>query len=375
MKANIVKNLRHIFRRHFIEKSFFETLIYLTQVGKRVLLQAPFYNRYLKQQVEIRDPHRCIFLNTTDINYSRYLYTLIKFFNIEGYQVILPAQRTFFYQLKADRHTQYILKEKLVIFAKSDSAILHLSLNSDYFRALLAHSYATQVYHIPIAQHPFLYTQQLWNTPIHHTMNRKHSMFMIGSFSEDYQQIKKDGIFDCLSRLELYQTLQQKNHFLSIKTTKQWRDFLLKAIDHKIILIDTAAMKLPLESLRVNLAKFHFFMALPGLVMPLCHNIIEAMSVACIPVLQKKYAQLFRPALQDGVNAIVFEDLKDLYSKIEVSFHLNQAQLQVLHQNVLDYYATYLTPAAVIGQLQIAIKEKKQVFLLAEHHSVEKLMK
>jgi hypothetical protein len=47
--------------------------------------------------------------------------------------------------------------------------------------------------------------------------------------------------------------------------------------------------------------------------MPLCHNVIEAMSVGTIPIIQKEYAALY-PNLTDNENAVIFNDLEHLDS-------------------------------------------------------------
>jgi hypothetical protein len=48
-----------------------------------------------------------------------------------------------------------------------------------------------------------------------------------------------------------------------------------------------------MDELRHWLAKFDFYFALPGVVMPFSHNIIEAISVGCIPFIQQSSSHLF----------------------------------------------------------------------------------
>jgi hypothetical protein len=67
-----------------------------------------------------------------------------------------------------------------------------------------------------------------------------------------------------------------------------------------------------MEELRPTLSHFNFFLACPGFIMPYSHNVVEAMSVGAIPVIQDTYAHMFFPTLKHNINAIIFTDLGDL---------------------------------------------------------------
>ena len=85
------------------------------------------------------------------------------------------------------------------------------------------------------------------------------------------------------------------------------------------------------------LTKFDFFLALPGIEIPQSHNVIEAISMGCIPVIQQSYANLFSPPLENKINAIIFENFIDLDIVINEIFKLNVSEINELRKNVLDY--------------------------------------
>jgi len=85
--------------------------------------------------------------------------------------------------------------------------------------------------------------------------------------------------------------------------------------------------------------------------MPYAHNLVEAMSVGAIPLIQKEYAEIIHPPLRHLVNAIVFIDLPDLLEKIDFTYNISEDLLTNMKDNVVTYYQEYLTPKVVINQL------------------------
>jgi hypothetical protein len=102
--------------------------------------------------------------------------------------------------------------------------------------------------------------------------------------------------------------------------------------------------------------------------MPYAHNIIEAMSVGCIPIIQKEYAQMFFPALQNQMNAIIFRDLSELVSQIKIALNLPESQIGFMRKEVTKYYTNHLTPLALRHKLLNCSYRK--IYLQAEHNSV-----
>lgn len=90
------------------------------------------------------------------------------------------------------------------------------------------------------------------------------------------------------------------------------------------------------------LDKSVFFLACPGVSMPMCHNLIESMYSGCIPILQ--HPKLFDPPLQDGINCLVFSASDSLKQKIETALSMNDEKLLEMQEAVKQYYHAYLSP-------------------------------
>jgi hypothetical protein len=89
-----------------------------------------------------------------------------------------------------------------------------------------------------------------------------------------------------------------------------------------------------------TLASTSFFLCCPGAAQPMCHNVIEAMSVGAIPVIE--YADRFVPSLQDNVNAICFRGTGRFCDALDRIDQLSAEQVQRIRANVIDYYDRYL---------------------------------
>lgn len=90
------------------------------------------------------------------------------------------------------------------------------------------------------------------------------------------------------------------------------------------------------------LALSDFFLAPPGVIMPMSHNIIEAMSVGTIPI--TNYAKWFNPPLKNGIHCITFQTVEEEKLAIETAKKMSSEKREEMRQNVINYYETYLNP-------------------------------
>ncbi len=128
--------------------------------------------------------------------------------------------------------------------------------------------------------------------------------------------------------------------------------------------------QIPIEEVRDLTSKFKYYLCCPGVVMPLCHNIIEAMSVGTVPIIQKQYAEVMYPNLVHLKNALIFENLEDLDHLIETHlFEITEENFEEMKKNVLAYYQDFLTPNAVVKSINNNIG-KSVIYLNAEHRSI-----
>ncbi len=305
--------------------------------------------------------------------YGRYFYVLAKFFAIEGYQITLNRNFAIFNEiLGGESYLQYLIKEKIVAFKKSKTPIIcfnEKNLLPNYFNFLLpSNNSVDPAFYIPISMHPNFYHHDvhLFNLE---NIEKKKSIFMAGNFDIRFYGDEPERHFNVLSRNKIYDQLLTRNFLTIIKSASELTSFLMSNSDHKCIIIKTDSFRMHFEEYRKYLSQFSFFLACPGVVMPYCHNIAESMSVGCIPIIQKEYAEMMHPPLVDGHNSLFFNNAENLSVVIEKAYGLRNEVVSQMSNNVLDYYNTHLTPKSVVNK--IASANNAKYYLLAEQTSVK----
>ena len=315
----------------------------------------------------------CLYVNLQESFYKRYLYLFLKFFHIQGYSLYLPKKFHLIGQLKEDRYTSLLFKEKIVRFGKpretNNTKIIQLNnLDPDYFRELLEGSMSENTlntFHIPMSQHPLMYHSKLWKEEVLNSelKKRKRSIFIIGNFDPDqYKLITERRVFNVVSRFDMYCFLRHKEIFYPVSKTDDLTNFITGDIDNKILLVKKCDFTIPMKQLRFLLSQFDFFFALPGIFVPFSHNVVEAMSVGTIPFIQDTYAELFRPPLSHGINAYIFENVENVETRADELFLLSDEQISQMRKSVLEYYNNYLTPQSVIKRIESSTFDK--IYLL-----------
>ena len=125
--------------------------------------------------------------------------------------------------------------------------------------------------------------------------------------------------------------------------------WLASAAAHPFVLCETQHCKIAGERWLDALAKADFFLACPGVGMPLCHNLIEALAAGAIPILQ--YAAYLPQPLEDGVNCLAFADPAGLGDAIRRAIAMTPEEILRLRTNVSRYYDTYLAPGQFVKLL------------------------
>jgi hypothetical protein len=98
-----------------------------------------------------------------------------------------------------------------------------------------------------------------------------------------------------------------------------------------------------------HLVSSDFFIACPGVNMPLCHNLIEAMACGCVPIIQ--FPELLPKPLEHQINCLAFSDEKSLVRVIEESLEMSDAEIKKMRLAVIDYYHKHLHPSVIKLQL------------------------
>jgi glycosyltransferase involved in cell wall biosynthesis len=106
---------------------------------------------------------------------------------------------------------------------------------------------------------------------------------------------------------------------------------------------------IPSENYLSTLGEIDFVICTPGTYMPFAHNVIEAMSQGCIPILG--YANYFSPNLTDGLNCLVFNDDTSLILAINKASEMGQEERKMMREEVLRYYDANLKFSSFLSKI------------------------
>jgi len=320
---------------------------------------------------------RVVYFNLRENRYERYLYLLVKFFLLEGFTVCFKKSFRFIGDL--EKYSLWLLKEPHVRFCseipadallviEDDNETGNTFISSDYFTSM--QHLSTKNFHVPMAMHPYMYKDDYWNERLLDQQRFKSIIFAGCLKREAYSRISETACFDIRNRIELFDLLHHMNEFELPANLEALNDCMTHG---KIVVVDRGRFSIPMNQLRSYLSKFEFFLACPGVSMPYSHNIVEAMSCGCIPVIERSYAELFIPSLINGANALIFEGNREsFYDILNQALRVNEAKVRKMRESVFEYYRQYLTPEKVVRKI---LEHPQNIFLNAEAYSVRKYRK
>jgi hypothetical protein len=329
--------------------------------SQRKFLDVYLFYTFLKRQFnrkKITDTSSpCVWLDINGNSYIRFSYMVTKYLEIEGYQVYLKPNLKFLLSL-GDPYAKLIIEENKTLFSSKipKNAIAIFSdktsemeqfkfISNDYYSTIF--NEPENSYHVPLGLHPNMYKKGLWNQPINHA-NKKLSIFFAGNFDEfEYKRLAKQKKFKMLDRVSLLKLIESLPNSTFPKTYKA---LLADAKDGQIDIVNQADFRVSEESLRQTIANYYFFIACPGVVSPLSHNLFEAMSVGAIPIIHQLYADMFNPKLENYKNAIIYSD-NNFADKLKEALEFSTEQADAMGKNVIDYYNSNSTPKAIVKNL------------------------
>ncbi|MCC9601793.1 hypothetical protein LOC67_14630 [Stieleria sp. JC731] len=188
----------------------------------------------------------------------------------------------------------------------------------------------------------------------------KHGIFFAGNQKQRYGRSKMENQFGVISRLEIISTLQQafpQQVCTSVAAASNVQD---------IVLVDTSVDRIDVDQWMSTLAAHQFFVCCPGAAQPMCHNVIEAMSVGVIPIIE--YDDRFRPVLQDGENCIAFRGRQGLVKSIQRINAMSVGERLRISANVSRYFDRHLDGVVFLRRLFEAGRLRRDNYVSMPFH-------
>jgi hypothetical protein len=120
------------------------------------------------------------------------------------------------------------------------------------------------------------------------------------------------------------------------------------------------------------LTKSCFNLSCPGVVMPLCHHLIEGIKVGSIPITNCE--KLIFPNLGKEVS-LQYSNLDQLIEKFHEALTMDNNEVLFMREKVLNYYNSNLSPENFKKNFfKILSKNEKKIICNDDHRSVEKFI-
>ena len=276
---------------------------------------------------------------------GRYLYYLFHEFSTLGMPIAIQLNYSFIASFCHKKYKKLILSDSLLFYQKSEelphSSIL-LTDKSDTpehlnFSKVITLKFGELTpskkseFGLPFSTHPMNLKNKNNQLRLISARERSRRIFFSGeSQPTRYDKKMLTLKYDMLSRFEALETIRDA------MSKEVWTPELVSLIDIKTRRED----RIPHDQWMSVLSTSIFFLALPGAVMPMCHNAVEALSVGSVPILQ--YPQYFDPPLQDGINCLTYNSKSGLISAISTALRMPIEKSQGMTNSCLDYYDEYL---------------------------------
>ncbi len=303
---------------------------------------------------------------------GRYYFSLVRDLIDAGYFPVFTAQRATLSTFGTSAMKSPLLKERLGVVQSLDELKQPYLLITDgdspapenaqkvvRVRYERRRSQNANEVEFPVFVHPWL-TSHI-DLPYTYDPNatRPVRLFFGGNTEErKYDQDVLRELYGMLTRREM---IEQVSLIIPPHRPSQSTSWIDSTAAHPFLLCETQHCKIPQERWLDALAKADFFLACPGVGMPLCHNLIEALAAGSIPILQ--YAAYLPCPLQDGINCLTFTDEESLRTTIKKAKMMSQEEILILRENVRQYHDDFLAPGR-FSQLLLENKDRERILLI-----------
>ena len=291
---------------------------------------------------------------------GRYYFSLVRDLIDAGYFPVFTEHRATLSTFGPSRMKSQLLERRLGTvksvheIAEPFLLITDSGASPERATAIVRVSYERRIPSAPgeIAFPVFVHPRIAGRLPFHYEIAtaRPARIFFGGNTAEDkYDKDVIGEVYSMLTRREMLETAVLQGGPENVHRPADAMEWLGSGDAHPFVLIETRRTKIPATHWLEALSRADFFLACPGVGMPLCHNLVEAMAAGAIPVLQ--YADYLDPPLRHGVNCLAFHDAESLRQAISRALAMADDEIRALRQGVMTYYHDQLAPGAFARRL------------------------
>ena len=319
-----------------------------------------------------------------DKDMGRYLHHLITEFESCGYHIALTNNYRFLATIEGKAFKKPLLQRPFSIFSLTEAPENCHALISDHpqtssqpfdhtvtidYREIQppqkeAHSVA-----LPYFVHPEVQDSQQvshFHKSLQHEKPRTLRILFAGNAQKPkYGAPILASKYNVLSRVKVLDIAQQSLTKDQLRTPQSIDALIPAEYSNTLSIATTQSCPIPSQDWISTLGKADFYLACPGVGMPLCHNLIEALAAGAIPILQ--YPQYLTPPLTDGENCLVFNNAEELQAALRKALSIDEREIRKLHKNALAYYKQHLQPGSLTKKLMSPNAPTTRLFVNAYH--------
>jgi hypothetical protein len=193
---------------------------------------------------------------------------------------------------------------------------------------------------------------------------RRGRMFFCGNQKSSYANQQLAEQFGVCTRTALLARLRQS--FSELCELMPASRKLPVTFDRPVMIGDSRKHPIDHKDWLEALSNFEFFIGCPGRAHPMCHNVVEAMSVGTIPILE--HGHLFTPSLIDGENAILFSSLDGFENAVRRVLAMTDTEMRHLRKGAIEYYDAFLKGDQFMHRLLLTARFRGRVVLSLPYH-------
>jgi len=145
-------------------------------------------------------------------------------------------------------------------------------------------------------------------------------------------------------------------------------DEILRAMDRghssPLIIFNATESRISRDKWLKLVSSCNFFLCLPGVLMPMSHNIIESMAVGTIPIFN--YPDWIHPKPVHGENCLIYKSLEDLFEMIRMVQNLDNGAIYALRKSASRFYDEHLDPSAFLKKIEADDRRFRKLYFCAE---------